>query len=288
MARADRRARDMRRSLVTPEGVDLGIVLAEAAPRAAAFVIDAVIMAVALIVVSIVLAIGAFSYADAAGEPIVIGWLVFFFALRNFYFVLFEGGRRAATPGKRLNNLRVISRDGTGLTIDRIIARNLMREIEVFLPLTILSARATAGTADTVTTLFGISWALIFTFFPLFNRDRLRIGDLLAGTAVIHAPRRRLLDDLAAAAPPAARHYIFTEAQFDAYGIAELQRLEQVLRQQNDAACWTVARAIEKRIGWHGDLRDARAFLTAYYEGLRAHLEREVLFGVRRADKNTG
>lgn len=286
MARADRRLRDMRRSLVTPEGVDLGIVLAEAAARAAAFVVDAMVMLLTMIVVTIVLAIGVIRYGLAAGEPILIAWLLFFFLMRNCYFILFEAGRRAATPGKRLNNLRVISRDGSGLSIDQVIARNLMREIEVFLPLTLLATRAANGTADTLTSLFGLGWALLFTFFPLFNRDRLRIGDLLAGTAVIHAPRRRLLDDLVAAAPPATTRFGFTDAQFDAYGIAELQRLEQVLREDNDQACWIVARAIEGRIGWTGRLEDPRAFLTAYYEGLRAHLEREVLFGVRRADKN--
>ncbi|MBA3878651.1 MAG: RDD family protein [Sphingobium sp.] len=286
MARADRRLRDMRRSLVTPEGVDLGIVLAEASARAAAFVVDAMIMLVTMIIVTIALAFGALAYATSGGELILIGWLLFFFLMRNFYFILFEGGRRAATPGKRLNNLRVISRDGSGLSIDQIIARNLMREIEVFLPLTLLASRAASGTADALTSLFGLGWALLFTFFPLFNRDRLRIGDLLAGTAVIYAPRRRLLDDLVAAAPPETARFRFTDAQFDAYGIAELQRLEQVLRDGNEQAWWTVARAIEGRIGWTGRLDDPRAFLTAYYEGLRAHLEREVLFGVRRADKN--
>lgn len=290
MARAEPRRRSadrsMRRALVTPEGVDLGIVLADAAPRAAAFVIDAIIMLVTMVIVTIALGAGLFRYHAQGGGAIAILWLVFFFALRNFYFILFEGGRRAATPGKRLNNLRVISRDGTGLSIDQVIARNLMREIEVFLPLTVLASRAADGTADTLTTVFGLVWALIFTFFPLFNRDRMRIGDLLAGTGVIHVPRRRLLDDLATMQPASAPAFGFTEAQFDAYGIAELQRLEQVLRDQNDEACWVVARAIEQRIGWKGDLRDARAFLTAYYEGLRAHLEREVLFGVRRADKH--
>lgn len=288
MARADRRIRDMHRSLVTPEGVDLGIVLAAAATRAGAFVIDALIMFVTMVIVTIVLFIGIVHSRLAGVEPIVIAWLLFFFLLRNFYFILFEGGRRAATPGKRINHLRVISRDGSGLSIDQVIARNLMREIEVFLPLTLLATRGADGSADTLTTLFGLAWALLFTFFPLTNRDRLRIGDLLAGTAVIHAPRRRLLDDLVATAPPQTATFHFTDAQFDAYGIAELQRLEQVLRETNEEACWTVARAIERRIGWQGDLRDARAFLTAYYEGLRAHLEREVLFGVRRADKNAG
>ena len=286
MPRANRRAvRDMRRALITPEGVDLRIVLADAGTRAAAFIIDATIMLATMIVVTLILGIGLTQYGVSAGQPIMVAWLILFFLLRNCYFILFEGGRKAATPGKRLNRLRVIARDGSGLTLDQVVARNAMREIEVFLPLTFLLGRAGAGLADTGTTLLGLVWALLFTFFPLFNRDRLRIGDLFAGTTVIRAPRHQLLVDLAHHLPPAATQFRFSETQLDAYGISELHRLEEVLRGDNEAACWVVARAISERIGWPRDIVDARPFLTAYYEGLRTHLEREVLFGVRRADK---
>jgi hypothetical protein len=94
-----------------------------------------------------------------------------------------------------------------------------------------------------------------------------------------------MLADLSKYNSPAVSQYRFTEAQLDAYGIAELQRLELVLRGDNEGACWIVARAIAGRIGWTRDIVDARPFLISYYEGLRAHLEREVLFGVRRLDK---
>lgn len=275
----------MTRSLVTPEGVDLRIALADAGTRAAAFIVDAVIMLTAMIVVTIALGVGLTRYGMPAMQPITIVWLVFFFVLRNCYFILFEGGRRAATPGKRISRLRVISRDGSGLSLDQVIARNLLREIEVFLPLTLLVSRSGAGVADTATTLLGLGWASVFTFFPLFNRDGMRIGDLFAGTAVIRAPRHQLLADLARPAAPAAPRFRFTERQLDAYGISELHRLEEVLRGDNEEACWIVARAIAGRIGWTRPIVDARPFLTGYYEGLRAHLEREVLFGVRRADK---
>ena len=162
-----------------------------------------------------------------------ITWLIFFFFLRNFYFILFESGGRGATPGKRGCKIRVISRDGSGLGIDQVIARNLMREIEIFLPLTMLMTSSGIGW---VTMLFGMGWALLFTLFPLFNHDRLRIGDLLAGTAVIHAPRRALLVDLSARSSPAMDGYRFTAQQLDAYGIAELQKLEEVLRGDNEEA----------------------------------------------------
>ena len=125
-----------------------------------------------------------------------------------------------------------MSRAGAGLSIDQIIARNLMREIEVFLPLSMIAGRSGLGVADTLTTVFGLTWALLFAFFPLFNRDRMRIGDLLAGTWVIEAPRRALAEDLSART--VADAFAFSSKQLDAYGIAELHKLEEVLRGNDD------------------------------------------------------
>ena len=47
----------------------------------------------------------------------------------------------------------------------------------------------------------------------------------------------------------------------------------------------TVADSIRKKIAWPAGNDDA-AFLNAYYARLRARLERGLLFGQRRADKN--
>eukprot|EP01136_Pigoraptor_vietnamica_P000231 Opistho-1_new@25276 len=120
------------RELVTPEGVTLHLRLASAGSRAGAFTIDAVIMLVTLIVLTVVavLLLGSTKQDSAA----VMIWLLGFFLLRNFYFTLFESGTRAATPGKRALKLRVVARDGGRLTGGAILARNLMREVEVFLP----------------------------------------------------------------------------------------------------------------------------------------------------------
>src|SRR5258706_6540798 len=191
----------MTRSLVMPEGADLAVIYADGGTRAAAFMIDAMIMIGTMIAATILILIGLYQYGRYAGEAMAITWLIFFFLLRNFYFIMFEGGPRGATPGKRACKTRVISRDGSGLGIDQVIARNLMREIEIFLPLTMLMMTAGIGW---VTMLFGMGCALLFTLFPLFNHDRLRIVDLLSGTAVIHAPRRALLVDLSAHSSPAA------------------------------------------------------------------------------------
>ncbi|BCG74033.1 hypothetical protein MesoLj113a_51910 [Mesorhizobium sp. 113-1-2] len=273
------------RPLVTPEGVDLRVKLADAGTRAAAFLLDVVIIVAAAIAVTLVIIFGLGGLGVKEAEPLFIVWMIFIFLLRNVYFIAFEAGRRAATPGKRIVGVRVASRSGAGLTIDQVIARNLMREIEVFLPLSIIAARGGAGVADTLSTIFGLVWALLFSLFLLFNRDRLRIGDLLAGTWVVETPKFKLVEDLSQRQDPIAKRFHFSPAQLDAYGIAELHKLEEVLRRDDYFAMKAVAETIGGRIGAKVEPIDSKAFLTAYYGELRAHLERKLLLGNRKADK---
>ena len=89
----------LRRSFITPEGVDLKLELASAGARAGAFLIDAMIIIGVLVVVSIILGLLAIG---GGGEPFAVIWLIGFFVLRNGWFILFEMGGRGATPGKRL------------------------------------------------------------------------------------------------------------------------------------------------------------------------------------------
>ncbi|TPN80769.1 RDD family protein [Mesorhizobium sp. CU2] len=273
------------RPLITPEGVDLRVKLADAGTRASGFLLDAVIIIVAAVVISLVVIFGLSGLGFDSAQPLFIVWIIFIFFLRNIYFIAFEAGRRAATPGKRMVGIRVASRSGAGLTIDQVIARNLMREIEVFLPLSIIAARGSAGVADTLSTIFGLVWALLFSLFLLFNRDRLRIGDLLAGTWVVEAPKVALVEDLSLRNDPIAARFQFSAAQLDAYGIAELQKLEEVLRRDDYFALKAVAETISRKINARVEPVDSRAFLTAYYGELRAHLERKLLLGNRKADK---
>ena len=179
----------MHRNFVTPEGVDLGLDLSGAGTRAAAFLIDA--MAILAILIAITVAILTLMTATH-GDALVIVWLIGAFLLRNGWFVLFEIGGRGATPGKRALGIRVVAQDGARLTGGAVIARNAMREVEVFLPLTFLALQAADGTADAFLVIFALSWSGIFLFFPLFNRDRLRMGDIVAGTWVVRAVGRTL------------------------------------------------------------------------------------------------
>ena len=272
-----------RRTLVTPEGIDLQLSLADGGQRVGAFLVDLMIMVGALIVLTVgsLILIAAFGLQGVEVGAII--WLLGFFLLRNFYFVVMEMGPRAATWGKRAIGLRVVARSGDRLTADRVIARNMMREVEFYLPLSFLSYNAAEGTGSGWTALAGLAWTGIFLFFPLFNKDRLRVGDLLAGTWVVNVPKRKLGVDSLNAESPLDR-YLFTEEQLDVYGIYELQTLEQVLRDGHPEAIANVAATIRRKIG-AGDEGFDRDFLVAYYDAMRARMERGLLFGKRREDK---
>lgn len=265
------------RSLITPEGVDLGVTLGDAGQRVGAFLIDALLLIMVLVALTF-LAIAGIGQVGMEGVGIL--WLLGFFFLRNFYFIVMELRPRAATFGKMLLGLRVVARDGGRLTADAVIARNLMREIEVFVPLSFLGATITQGWTGWL----GLGWAGVFLVFPLTNRDRLRVGDLLAGTCVIRTARYRLVRDLATTA--VAPTIVFTAAQLDAYGVYELETLESVLRRSDKASRRTVAEAIARRIDYPHDVRDVDGFLTTYYTQLRARLESGLLMGRRRVDKH--
>src|SRR5580698_8435690 len=262
------------RQFVTPEGVDLRLRVGTAGERAAAFLLDAAIITLTLIV--FVFAVGLAAAAlgslgveelrNGLGSAVFIVWLLGFFFLRNFYFVTFELGARAATPGKRILGLRVAARDGGRLTSEAVFARNAMREIEVML--------------------LGILWTGGFALFPLFNRDRLRVGDFVAGTWVVKSPREKLTIDLLDAQENAQGGFVFTADQAGAYGIKELHVLEDVLRRKDPKTMAAVAERIRTKIGWRTQAGETdTAFLSAYYAALRGRLETRLLFGHRRKDK---
>ena len=271
--------RDLRRSFVTPEGVDLRLELGSAGARAGAFMLDAVAML--LLLVAGTFAVIWLLAGAKQGEVLMILWLLGFFLLRNGWFVLWELGGRGATPGKRLLGLRVVARDGARLTGGAVVARNAMREIEVFLPLSFLAELTSQGAADTFLTVFSLSWTGLFLFFPLLNRDRLRVGDLVAGTWVVQTARADLGRELAAERPRRR----FTPAALDLYGVYELQTLESVLRGGQADAVATVAAVIRRKAGMADD-GDDQGFLDDYYAALCARLESGILVGRRRADKH--
>lgn len=274
------------RPLVTPEGVDLELVLADASERAAAFLIDAAIIVGVLVGASLILIMaGLVIRQPIFTQLIMITWLLGFFLLRNLYFVGFELRIGAATPGKRLLGLRVASRRGDALSADAVFARNALREIEVYLPLSFLIANR--GGVDGLIVAAGLIWTGVFALFPLFNRDRLRAGDLVAGTWVVRTPKRGLSVELSGRSGARRGLFPFSSRQLDAYGVKELQVLEDVLRRNNARTIADVAARIRTKIAWTRAPGESDwDFLDAYYTGLREHLETRLLFGRRRRDKH--
>lgn len=283
--------------LPTPEGLTLPFRVATAGDRLGAFLIDfAIIVFATLAVVVPAVLLAPTPFFGPLGLAVALLASLFF---RNFYFIACEVRWNGVTPGKRRLGLRVISRDGGPLTTDAVFARNLTRELELFLPLAALLAPETLlpgspGWAQ----LAGSAWIFAFALLPLAGKDRLRCGDLVAGTLVVKAPAVLLLEDLAAPAagtagePAAAADGLpFTRRQLDIYGIRELQVLESLLRRYDEGVLdplvlGDVAMKIRRKIGWPSDdRRPADEFLRAFYRAQRQRLEHKLLFGHRQERK---
>jgi uncharacterized RDD family membrane protein YckC len=276
-----------KREIVTPEGVSLVVELADPGERITAFILDFLFSTLASIFLYLLLIPFALSGVTLT---VALGIVLFIaFVIRNLYFIHFELAWRGATPGKHLLNLRVIDRRGGPLRPGAVIARNLTREIEIFLPIGLLNSLNGALWHGVLwERLSLIAWILLLAALPLFNRDRLRAGDLIAGTMVIAMPRRNLTRDLV----DTDLEYRFTSQQLRAYGTFELQVLEELLRHPDAPDAKRVRREvcdkIRAKIGFPAPVQDANVdlFLSDFYTAERAFLEREQLFGRRRADKN--
>ena len=268
----------------------LPVELAGRSERAGAFLVDLTILGAALAGIGILVL-----YLGSRGipvDPLVIFVMLVAFVLRSFYFIFFELLWNGRTPGKRIFGIRAVDRAGGRLRADAIFARNLMREVEAFLPMTLVPVLVFRADEDATYTVLTLVWLLVLTLLPAFNRDRLRAGDIVAGTWVVRSPRTTLLPDVAGGAGSGSHGYAFTRGQLGVYGIHELQTLETVLRRTGPTAEETrraVAMRIRRRIGWQepAPTRDG-ALLEAFYTALRADLERRLALGERRADKHHG
>lgn len=272
------------RLLVTPEGVPLRLSIGTVGSRFAALLIDLTVIVLAMTVLSLAALSAAAAIGETAGELIFVVWTLGIFLFRNAYFLLFEMSPRAATPGKRMVGLRVASRDGGRLRPEAVFTRNALRELELFLPITVMFGSAGRG-VDGWIYLLGVVWCAVFVLLPLFNRDKLRAGDIVAGTWVLRAPKPRLARDLADQAAPASGAR-FTDAQLDAYGIHELHVLEQALRASDRKTLMAIADRIARKIGHERGFETDRDFLSAYYQAMRGRLEQGLMMGRRRRDKH--
>ena len=143
------------------EGVVIRLRVAGPLRRAGAYALDVLIRGGLMWVASMSLRM----LGIAVGEHLASGVLMLaWFLLEWFYPVLFEAGKRGATPGKRLLGLRVVQATGSPISYGQAVVRNFLRWIDG-MPF------FTYG--------FGMASCLATRRFQ-------RLGDLAAGTVVIY------------------------------------------------------------------------------------------------------
>ncbi len=166
----------------TPEGVALALRPAGVNARSHAYLIDLAIRTVVLIAASALL-----SALSRFGTGL---FLIVAFALEWLYPVVFELLPGAATPGKRALGLRVVMDSGLPITPAASMVRNLLRSAD-FLPL---------------------GYAIGLTML-LLRPDFKRLGDLAAGTLVVHAGATKLDGALPEAEPTPPTRPLSTREQ---------------------------------------------------------------------------
>jgi len=289
------RAQAARRTLQDfrpPEGVVLNFQIASIGARLGAQLLDLLLTGLAVIAVIILLLVTEIAPWSAISTLAAL----MFFCIRAPYYVVTELLWNGQTLGKRITGLRVISADGRSLRPYAVTVRNLMKELEVFVPAGMLLAGERLSAFEVILLLV---WIVVLLIVPFTNRRRQRLGDIVAGTYVIHQPRAVLLPDVARQADQAeTERFRFLNHQLDHYGRFELQTLERVLQadegrfgremtQRNRENMATIAEKIAAKIEYTGPLTrdDHKPFLQAFYRAQRQYLETRQLFGDAREDK---
>ena len=116
-----------------------------------------------LIFAAVAAAMGTRHLESLASKWVIAGVVFAGFLLIWGYFALFEAFWRGQTPGKRAMKLRVIKDAGRQITLFESLTRNLLRAVD-YLP----------------------SMYLAGVITMLCNKQNKRLGDLAAGTLVVH------------------------------------------------------------------------------------------------------
>jgi uncharacterized RDD family membrane protein YckC len=157
-------------NIETPEQVELRFPIAGVGSRFLAILVDTLLQIAAVLLLLLLLYVfGRAGQAHEAaklshaGEKWAIAVVVlFFFMLFWGYFSLFEAFWHGQTPGKRLFKIRVIKDSGRQITLFEALARNLLRIVDMQLSY------------------------LVGVVTMLCNKQQKRLGDMVAGTIVVH------------------------------------------------------------------------------------------------------
>jgi len=155
----------------TPEQIPLEFALAGVGSRALALMLDTLIMVLVFLVVGV---IGAFlvgglsSYWSGASNWAAAIFIFLLFLIQWGYFAISEILMKGQTFGKRQLNLRVIKDSGAPITAYDAVGRNLLRVVDSF-PF-----------------IFPFAFYGVGILTAMFNKQNKRLGDLVAGTVVVH------------------------------------------------------------------------------------------------------
>jgi uncharacterized RDD family membrane protein YckC len=185
---------DTARTFETPEGIDLQLRVVGPIPRALAWSIDALIRTGIYIALAMLL-----SFFDRLGQGI---FLICLFLLEWFYPVLFEVLKNGATPRKRSMGIRVVNDNGTPVSWNTSILRNLLR------------------VADFAPLFYGFGIVAM-----LLNSDFKRLGDMAAGTLVIYSTRITGNSNIPAEKPVPPPEYLSIKEQRAILDFAERSEL---------------------------------------------------------------
>lgn len=156
--------------IVTPEHVRLELNTAGLGSRAAAMLLDLLLISACLggftLLIGIGLSVTGGGFGDLAGDYAAAFLILLYSLLVGAYFALMEYYMAGQTWGKRLIGLRAIQENGQPLTFLSSVIRNFLRIID-FLP----------------------SFYLLGAVWMFVHPSDKRLGDLAAGTIVVHDRR---------------------------------------------------------------------------------------------------
>ncbi len=197
----------------TPEQIPLEFALAGVGSRFLALAFDSALQIAGLLVLFI-LAVIARRLAGISVNTASLGtWataalIAVGFVVYSGYFAIFESLWAGQTPGKRLVGLRVIDLSGRPLAVYGAIVRNLLRIV------------------DQLPAIYGVAILSV-----LITKRQQRLGDLAAGTVVVHE-RLEAAGSVAAPTSTAIRH---GAARLTA---EEILVIEGFLRRREDLDAW--------------------------------------------------
>ncbi len=193
----------------TPENVTFDYDIAGIGSRFLAALVDTSLIGILQVVGVGLLILLATLFSDVdllAGS--LSAWILAILGLISFiffwgYYIFFEILWNGQSPGKRWVGLRVIRVDGTPITASEAVIRNLVRIID-FLP-----------------TAYGVGVVTMF-----INANSRRVGDLAAGTIVVHDRETKGLGELSPIRPAMLNTWVSQSDVPDGFPVERLSQYD--------------------------------------------------------------